>query len=137
MVVYTFQVQNYIQKFESHDRPIYPLVYHKKVLRFVAEVNFHWTLRVKPAANNALAKYGAGHCNFIISNIASLDMGLDRFRLNLVGSFNFTFQFIISTGQTNNKFPELRQCRPLGESFFDTTIYQWLLQENKNINYYF
>ena len=29
------------------------------------------------AANNALAKYGAGRCNFIISNIAGLVLGLD------------------------------------------------------------
>ena len=32
--------------------------------------------------------------------------GLDRFRLNLSGRFNFTFQFIICTGLD-------KQCRPL------------------------
>ena len=42
----------------------------------------------KTACNIALAKYGAGHWNFSISNISSLVMGLDRFRLNLIGSFN-------------------------------------------------
>ena len=31
--------------------------------------------------------------------------GLDRFCFSLSGSINFTFQFIISTGQTSNEFP--------------------------------
>jgi len=42
--------------------------------------------------------------------------GLDRLRLSLSGSFNFTFHLIISTGQTSDKFPALRQCRPLYSS---------------------
>jgi len=54
--------------------------------------------------HNALAKYGAGRWNFIISNIAGYGSGLDRFRLSCTGSFNITFQFVISAGQTSNEF---------------------------------
>jgi hypothetical protein len=61
-----------------------------------------------------LAKYGAGRCNFIISNIAGLVLGLDRFRLSLIGSFNFTFQFIISTGLTSNEFPRTSPMQTVG-----------------------
>jgi hypothetical protein len=40
-------------------------------------------------------------------------LGLDRVRLILSDNINITSNFIISTGQTSNEFPALRQCRPL------------------------
>jgi hypothetical protein len=48
-------------------------------LSIVNSVRFKSSFQVlkqaKPAYNIALAKYGAGHCNFIISNIAGLVRG--------------------------------------------------------------
>jgi hypothetical protein len=38
-------------------------------------ISFPVLKQAKPAYNNALAKYGAGRCDFIISNIAGLVRG--------------------------------------------------------------
>jgi hypothetical protein len=40
--------------------------------------------------------------------------GLDRYRLNFIGSFNFTFQFIISAGRTSNEFPRTSPMQTVG-----------------------
>ena len=40
-----------------------------------SKISFQVLKQAKPAYNNALAKYGAGRCNFIISNIAGLVRG--------------------------------------------------------------
>ena len=45
------------------------------LLRFRPNLQAFIESQIKTAANNALAKYGAGRCNFIISNIAGLVRG--------------------------------------------------------------
>jgi hypothetical protein len=44
-----------------------------------------------PAANTALAKYGAGQRNLSSSNVAGSVLGLDRLLKQLIGTINFAF----------------------------------------------
>jgi len=57
-----------------------------------------------PAANSALAKYGAGHRNFGYNSISALVWGW-TFSNKLFGNFIIIFLLSIATGQDQQQIP--------------------------------
>ena len=70
-------------------------------------------------AVNALPKWGQEFETSDQQQQCRFGSKLDHFRLYLVGSFNFTFQFIIRTGRTSNEFLRTPPIQTVSSNFID------------------